>query len=67
MKPPSVKGKRKKKKDEEIACTEPTEERKEKKKKRSKVAAESNSGTRYVMLFTKNAIKNRVMKTKNTF
>ena len=66
MKPPSVKGKRKKKKDEEIACIEPTEERKEK-KKRSKVTAESNSGTRYVMLFTKNAIKNRVMKTKNTF
>ena len=50
-----------KKKNEETACTEPSEE---KKKRGSKVVAESDSGTTYVMLFMKMPLKTELWKPK---
>ena len=64
-----MKGKKKKekKKDEETARTEPSEERKKEKKKRgSKVAVESDSRTRYVMLFTEMSLKTELWKLKTS-
>ena len=64
-----MKGKRKKE-DEETARTEPSEERKKKRKEKkrgSKVAAESDSGTRYMMLFTKMPLKTELWKLKTHF
>ena len=59
--------KEKKKKDEEITRIEPSAEKKKKKKRGSKVAAKSDSGTRYVMLFTKMPLKTELWKPKGAF